>query len=317
METVRLATMAMATRFELVVGGEQGQPWLRAAGEEALAEIRRLHDRLSFYSASSDIARINRLASDAPVPVEAGLFRLLQACQRLHECTSGAFDVTVGPLMRCWGFAADREVPPPESEIRDVLLRVGMSHVHLDKEERSVRFDRQGIEIDLGGVGKGYAIDEALWLLRDAGVTNAFLHGGTSSMKAMGDSLDGPGWSVAISAPTDGQSRETSDQVLAVATLRDRALAVSDRRGKWYVSNAEIVGHVIDPRTGRPAGGTDLAVVELESAAEADALSTALLVMTPEERVAVLDRFTGVRTLIASGGSGSPPLIDHSDFPGP
>ncbi|MDX1740185.1 MAG: FAD:protein FMN transferase, partial [Rhodothermales bacterium] len=117
MQTVRLAAMAMATRFELVVRGGRDPAWLRAAGEEALAEIHRLNDRLSFYSSSSDVARVNRLASREPVSVDAALFRLLEACRRLHRDTGGAFDVTVGPLMRCWGLADKTPRQPSDADL--------------------------------------------------------------------------------------------------------------------------------------------------------------------------------------------------------
>jgi thiamine biosynthesis lipoprotein len=317
MQTVKLAAMAMATRFELVVGGDEDPAWLRAAGEEALAEVRRLDGRLSFYSESSDVARVNRLAARDAVPVDTALFRLLLDCKRLHQATDGAFDVTVGPLMRCWGFAGQSPARPSLDDLRAVMDGVGMHHVQLDEANRTVSFGVEGVEIDLGGVGKGFAIDEATWLLTEAGVEHAFLHGGTSSMRAWGRSPDGPSWAVAISAPLTRPDGVVSDQVLAVPRLVNRSLGVSDVRGKGFMTATGFAGHVLDPRTGQPVQGAGLAAVEAETAMEADALSTAMLVANPRERQTMIDRFPGIRSLLAGEDHDGTPVVLHSDFPAP
>ncbi len=315
MQMVKLAAMAMATRFELVVRGEKDPAWLRAAGEEALAEIQRLDSRLSFYSSSSDVARLNRLASREPVAVDSALFRLLLSCQRLHQATDGAFDVTVGPLMRSWGLAGQMPGEPSGDDLRIVMSRVGMHHVQLDEASRTVAYDVDGVEIDLGGVGKGFAIDEAAWLLREAGIEHAFLHGGTSSMRAWGYSPDGPHWTVAISAPMTRCDGPPSDHVLAVPDLENRALGVSDVRGKGFMTTTGFAGHVLDPRSGQPVKGAGLAAVEADSAAEADALSTALLVADAGARRRIVDRFPGVRSLVAKEDENGRVAVLHSDFP--
>jgi thiamine biosynthesis lipoprotein len=317
MQTVRLAAMAMATRFELVVRGEEDPVWLRAAGEEALAEIHRLHDRLSFYSPTSDVARINRLAFREPVVVSIELFRLLSACRRLHTATLGAFDVTVGPLMRSWGFVSGKGAEPSETDLQAALSRVGTKHLRLDERDRTVRFDVEGAEIDLGGVGKGFAIDEAVRVLEDVGVKHAFLHGGTSSIRAMGDSPDGPHWTVAISAAAAETADAAHEDVIAVPIMANSALGVSDVRGKGFRTDAGFVGHVLDPRTGRPVRSVGLAAVEAGSAMEADALATALLILSREERRKIRESIPGLRFLVASGEAGASPTVEHSDFPLP
>ena len=152
---VRLAIEAMATRFELVLplDAEDGGPRLRAIGEEALAEIVRLESRLSAFGPASDISWINAYASDRAVRVELALFALLQRCFALSAATAGAFDITVGPLMRAWRSGED---------IESARARVGYQHVELEPRRSTIRFARSGMSIDLGAVGKGYAIDEAI-----------------------------------------------------------------------------------------------------------------------------------------------------------
>ena len=261
----------MACRFELVLQGEDG-PWLRAAGEEALAEIERLEERLSRFRSTSDVSRVNAHAAREPVRVGGEVFALLQRSMCLYEQTDGAFDLTVAPLMQAWGFYDDGGHMPDPEELAAAQQRTGMHLVELDGGRQTVRFVREGMEIDLGAIGKGYAIDEAVSILREAGVGSAFLHGGTSTMYGIGRPLDGDHWSVAIVDP------EVPERVVAVVPIQDRSLAVSAVSGKAFEAGGTRYGHVLDPRLGRPIRGAVLAAVAGDSAAESDALSTALLV---------------------------------------
>ena len=276
MKTVRLALEAMATRFELVLHGDD-EVRLRAAGEEALAEIQRLDAQLSFYRPSSEISRINAQAATGPVRVEPRLFRLLQTARRLHTETGGAFDLTVAPLMRCWGFTGNTgRLPEPEA-LAEARRLTGMHLVTLDEADFTVAFARPGVQLDLGAIGKGYAIEEAARILIDAGVRSAFLHGGTSTIHAIGDGDDGQRWNVALPYPdTDAK---TDNDVLAVVPLEHEALSVSAVWGKAFVVDGATYGHVLDPRSGRPVEGALLAAVAGPSATDCDALSTALLVL--------------------------------------
>ncbi|HEX7070547.1 MAG TPA: FAD:protein FMN transferase, partial [Rhodothermales bacterium] len=151
----------------------------------------------------------------------------------------------------------------------------GMHLVRLDRERRTISFERPGVMIDLGGIGKGYAVDEAIGILREAGVERAFLHGGTSTSYGLGTPPDGLAWNVSIDAPADVADADAS---LAVADLRDASLSVSAVWGKAFTFGGREYGHVIDPRLGEPVEGAVLTAVVCESATEADALSTALLV---------------------------------------
>ena len=278
MKTVRLALEAMATRFELVLHGDD-EVRLRAAGEEALDEIRRLEAQLSFYRPSSQISRINTRAADGPVRVEPRLFRLLQTAQRLHAATDGAFDLTVAPLMRCWGFAGGTGRQPDPEALAEARSRTGMHLVTLDEDTYSVAFERPGVMLDLGAIGKGYAIEEAAWILEEAGVEHAFLHGGTSTIHTLGTPLDGTRWTVAIPHPDADPAAPDEDDVLAVVALNDEALSVSAVWGKAFEANGKTYGHVLDPRSGYPVSGAVLTAVAGPSATTCDALSTALLVL--------------------------------------
>jgi thiamine biosynthesis lipoprotein len=301
-DTVCLAIEAMATRFELVlpVDPDQepddgiGERRLRGIGEEALDEIVRLEARLSSYRAASDVCWINMHANEREVKVEPTLFALLQRCVALSEATDGAFDITVGPLMRAWRFTTgqgdarpERPLPSP-GLIADARLRVGYQNLNLDPHRSTIRFGRSGMSIDLGAAGKGYAIGAAVQSLRDQGITRALLHGGTSSIHAIGAPPDGDTWKIAW-APGSESPRTYQ--------LRDAALSVSATAGKAFVSNGQLYGHVIDPRTGWPTCAATSALVMGPEPLECDALSTALLVLGEEWLPTLRARFpeyTGV-----------------------
>lgn len=316
MTTVTLARNAMATRFEIVLHGEDPVA-LRAAGEEALDEVERLEARLSLFRPASEIAHVNARAAKELVRVTPEVFRLLEQAQRLTEETGGAFDITIAPLVRLWGFWGDqRGVPAPE-ELDRVRALVGMHQVLLDPEDLTVRFAQPGVMLDLGAIGKGYAIERAAALLREGGVSAGLLHGGTSTVYALGHPPGADCWRVAVTNPraqegaspvADPSSAGERSPPVATALLRDESMSVSAVWGRCFAAGGEVFGHVLDPRTGRPTTRAALTAVVLGSATETDALSTALLTLGP----AGLDRLAalrpGARALLIRGGAEGFPL---------
>lgn len=307
---VQVARNAMATRFEVVLHGKDPVS-LRAAGEEALDEIERLESKLSLYRPDSEIARVNSRAAREPVRVSADLFQLLQHARRLHDETEGACDITVGPLMRAWGFMAEAGHLPDPEELAMARSSVGMQLLQLDTEHHCVRFSKPGVMLDLGAVGKGYAIEKAAEILREAGVESALIHGGTSTVCGLGAPPGEDAWKVAIESPPQ-KTTHASGSVIAIVPLRDNALSVSAVWGKSFLDSNITYGHVIDPRTGKPAQRALLAAVSTTSATESDALSTALLTLgsggekligslRSDIRTLVLQRTENVNSLSAQG----------------
>jgi thiamine biosynthesis lipoprotein len=320
MHAITLACHAMATRFELVLHGPDPAA-LRAAGEEAVQEIERLEARLSLYRPESEIAHLNARAAREPVRVTPDLFALLQQARRLHEETEGAFDITIGPLVRCWGFMGGAQGRCPDAEeLAQARARVGMDKVRLEAETLTVEFEREGMILDLGAIGKGYAVERAAELLREAGVASALLHGGTSTVYALGQPPGAEGWMVAIVNPEQGESAETlspnlpaadsrgrgvgARAPLATVPLKDEAMSVSAVWGRSFEEGGRRFGHVLDPRTGEPARRAVLTAVVLPSATETDALSTALLVRGAEGHEGVARLRPGMRTLVAAESEG-------------
>ncbi len=291
---VTLARHAMATRFELVLHGENPVS-LRAAGEEALDEIDRLEAQLSLYRGSSEIAHINARAAKEPVRVSPPLFTLLLQAQALSRETKGAFDVTVAPLVRCWGFMGDSGRLPNPAALTEAREKVGMHLVQLNPDDFTVRFACAGVMVDLGAIGKGYAIEKAAEILREAGVASALIHGGTSTVQAIGRPPGAECWTVAIAHPLPSSSAAT----LVNVPLVDEALSVSAVWGKAFRAEGKTFGHVLDPRTGAPVQGAVMAVVVLPSATESDALSTAMLILGKAGHHALASFRPEMRSLLA------------------
>ena len=297
MQTVAVARNAMATRFEIVLHGGDS-PALRAAGEEALDEIQRIEAQLSLYQPTSEVSRVNARAAREAVRVTPELFRLLQQAKQLNRETGGAFDITIAPLVRCWGFMGGTGQMPSPAALAEARGAVGMNLVEMDEGNFTVRFTQEGAMLDFGAIGKGYAVGRAAELLREAGVTSALVNGGTSTVYALGQPPDLDSWKVAIELPAEspGEKREH----LATVPLRDEAMSVSAVWGKSFEADGRTLGHVLDPRTGEPAAKALLAAVALPSALETDALSTALLVLGTKGIEQLAGLREGIRLLAAN-----------------
>jgi thiamine biosynthesis lipoprotein len=300
---VRIQRRAMATHFEVLL--PLGTPDAVAAGEAALDEIDRLEDQLTVYRDTSEVSRLNARACTGPVPVEEGLFDLLRLAARVSAETDYAFDVTAGALIKAWGFFRGPRRVPADAEVRQALQRVGMRHVALEAEARTVRFDRPGLEINLGSIGKGYALDRAAALLRrDWKISSGVLHGGHSSVYAMGSEPGtGRGWPVAIRHPGQEGGR------LAVVYLRDRALGTSAATFQYLEHRGRKLGHILDPRTGWPAEGLASASVLATTAAEADALATAFFILGADRARAYCTAHPEIGAVLLSPGEATPVVL--------
>jgi len=291
------ARNAMATRFEIVLPGEH-HARLRAAAEEAFDEIDRLEAQLSLFRPSSEIANVNARAATEGVRVSVETVHLLEHAARLSAETVGAFDLTIAPLMRAWGFLnGSGHLPEPEA-LAAARACVGMNLVQLDAAARTVRFLRPGVMLDLGAIGKGYAVGCAAELLREVGITSALIHGGTSTACAIGHPPEADAWKIAVEYPRT--SPEQPAPLLANFELRDEALSMSAGWGKSFHAHGRDYGHVLDPRTGEPSRNALLAVVVTGSATETDALSTALLTLGPEGIDQISKLRPGLRALVVA-----------------
>ena len=298
-QRLRVARTAMACEFEVHLNAGQYRH-ATAAAMAALDVVDDLEAQLSVYRDDSELSEINRAAAAGPLEVEPQLFELLLQCRQLYELTSGAFDITAGPLTRTWGFYRRQGRIPDEQEIAAALTRVGMQHVTLDPDARTIRMAADA-ELNLGGIGKGYALDRAVEKLLAAGVNDFVMHGGRSSLFAHGVAGGSPsdgGWLVNVLHPL------VRGKTLAQVRVRDRGLSTSGSGAQFFRSGGQRYGHILDPRSGHPAAGMLSVTVTAPTAAQADALSTAMYVLGVDAAREICETLPSVAALLVFPGKG-------------
>lgn len=289
-DTIRLETRAMGCPWCVIM--EPGPPEQVLKASAALEVVHALDAQLSVYQEESEVSRLNRRAADEPQRVEEGLFQLLIECRRLTDETSGAFDAAARALILLWRRCRQAGRLPDEAEINVARSMSGMQHVALDEESLNVQFARPGVGLDFGAIGKGHAIDRGDAALREQGLQNFLLHGGHSSLLARGTHHGLAGWPVGIKNPL------FTEQRYATLLLRDRAMSTSGSNIQYFRHQGRRYGHILDPRTGWPAEGLLSVTVLAETAAEADALSTAFYVMGLEKALDYCDNHPLIGALL-------------------
>jgi FAD:protein FMN transferase len=281
---------AMNTRFSMVLVG------IDAGKAEALANCaeRELHscERLmSRFIADSPVSELNRHAGEKAVEPPEALWEILTLCRDYWQRTRGAFDITQWPLNQLWRSHLERGAEPADEAITQARQQAGMHRLDLDSNSHAVRFQSKGMSIDLGGFGKGYALERLANMFRAEGIEKAFLSFGESSVTVLGTHPHGSTWPVGISnmfAPL--QTVHTFH--LCEASLSSSGTAPYNRMGP-----ARLLGQIINPHTGCPIEGYRTLSVASHSAIEAEVLSTALLVTPEQERASLLSGFSAFSAL--------------------
>jgi thiamine biosynthesis lipoprotein len=257
----------MATAFEIIIIHKDACYAQRAAWA-AFYELDKLEQQLSRFVENSDISRINNLAANQPLQIGPAAFECLQLCDSLYAQTNGAFDITIGSLMDCWLSEDKTTRTPSKEQLKQARQRTGLHLIKLDETKHTIRTLTSHVQIDLGGIGKGYAVDQMAKLLGDWSIDAALIHGGYSSVLALGRPHGTKGWHLTLSNPANRKL------TLAHLYLQDRAVGGS---------GLEKGPHIIDPRKAQPVRGKRAAWACAPTAAAADALSTAFMVMPPDQ----------------------------------
>ena len=258
---------AMATTFEIIVQSKDAN-YANKAAIAAFDELDRLEQQLSRYIENSDISRINHLTQGRTIRIGLSAFDCLSTAKDIHNQTHGAFDVTIGSLYDCWIDENKENKKPTNDVISSAKRCTGINFLKLDETDYSVKLLSEKVCIDLGGIGKGYALDQMVQLFYDWSIDKALIHGGYSTIVTLNPPDGRKGWPVNISNP------EKPSEILARFDLANCALSVSGLQKGL---------HIIDPRTVQPVHATLAAWALAETAAEADALSTAFMVMNHQE----------------------------------
>lgn len=273
------------------------------AFEAAFDEVDRLEEALSNYRDTSELSRINRLAGSQAVTTDPEVFGLLQTSLDYSKKTDGAFDITVGPLMKAWGFFRASGHYPSQAELDTAKAKIGWQNVGLDATNRTVHFGKQGMELDLGAIGKGYTVDRMVNVLREAGIQSALVDAGSSTLYALGAPPGKRGWTVRV--PRPGHRDETVSTVL----LRDASLSTSGNYEKFFRLNGHVYCHILNPHTGAPVQGMLQTSVIAHDGTTTDALSTSMFVLGPQAGKALLSTFSGAAGFWITGDTVSSQIV--------
>lgn len=284
--------MGTAVSVEIITGAPETQPEIV---EKLWAEAERLEKIFSLYITESEISRINREAGRHPVSVSREMMEVLQRAEEIGRITGGAFDISIGPLMRIWGFFPEREGRIPTSlEIEKIMAQVGWRLIELDRSAETILLLKPGMEIDLGALAKGYVVDKLVKILRQEGIRRALVNAG-GDIFCLGDSPGGQDWKIGMEHPRD------EGDILKVFKVKNRAIATSGDYRNYFIRSNLRYSHIIDPHTGFPSNSKVVEVsVMAPDCMTADALATAMFVMGAEKGIELLNTLEEVEGIIVT-----------------
>jgi len=299
-----LLTLSTAARAEWVERVEDGimgtritvELWAenRATGEAAIdaviAEMNRIDEAMSTYKPTSELSLVNQRAAAEPVKIGTELFTLLTTALQYSRDTDGAFDITYASVGYLYDFRHHKR--PDEASIKQALPAIDYHHVLLDPKTQTVRFSQQGVRIDLGGIGKGHAVDRGIAVLQGRGITRALVTAGGDS-RIIGDRFGQP-WVVGIRHP------DRKDEVIARIPLEDAAFSTSGDYERYFDENGVRYHHIIDPHTGHSASKVRSATIIGPTATRTDGLSKTAFVLGPERALEIYNRLDDIDAILVT-----------------
>jgi FAD:protein FMN transferase len=296
----------MGTRIAVELWHDE-VPQGEAAIDAVMAEMHRIDRLMSHYKPDSQLSRINTHASQAPVVVDRELFDLIAQSLRFSEITEGAFDISYASVGYLYDYR--KRTKPTDPQIRAALRGVDWRHIRLDEARCSVYFERPGMRIDLGGIGKGHAVDRGIAILRGLGLQHAAVSAGGDT-RIIGDRFGKP-WIVGIRHPDD------KDKVVTRIPLVDTAMSTSGDYERYFDEKGTRYHHIINPRTGHSASQVRSATILGPTATQTDGFSKTAFVLGPEKTLQIIESQPGFdAVLICNDGRVlyskglAPPAID-------
>ena len=286
----RVFRYLMGTSVQVqAIGGDEGGR--RAAIDEAFAAMAEVDRLMSNYRSDSELSHVNREGGRGPVVVSEPMLRVLEAAQRISVSSDGAFDVTVGPLVRLWGFHDKIPHVPSAAELAAVRPRVGYRHLLIDSAQHTVRFAQAEMELDLGGIAKGFAVELAAGVLRAHHLGGFIDAGGNQYM--VGTPPGKPAWTIGIRNP------DVAGKLIGVIDVTGGSVSTSADDANFLVAQGRTYGHLLDPRTLQPSTASLSATIVSEDGTIADAMSKAAFLLGPDRGMALIDATPGMGGVIA------------------
>ncbi len=295
--------------FSRVVVSARSARQANACIEAAFAVQDRVNTLMSYQREDSELNAVNRRAFEEPVAVDPMTFEVLQQAVHFSKLSEGAFDVTVGPLMDLWRKAGESNEPPTEQALAEARAKVGYDKLILDDEKKTVRFAVPGMRIDLGGIGKGYAVDKAVEAMQKRGALGGMVDLG-GNIRCFGRPPHGqPYWRVGLQDPNVAPNEMGASKPLLVLALTNESVATSGDYRRFVTVQGEKQSHILDTRTGQGARALVSDTIIAPDATTADALSTAVNVLGPEKGLALIDRLPGIEAILIPAGSAGKPVF--------
>ena len=262
----------------------------QGSGEDFVAafdEMKRIEKLMNVHDPESEISRVNKLADKPPVKVSKEIFMVLKEALEYSRLTSGTFDVSIRPLSRLWGEKGKLKEVPEAREIEKKLPLVNYKNIILNERNQTIEFERKRMAIDLGGVAKGYAVDQAIEVLKKRGIEAALINAG-GDIRVMGKRA----WKVGLQHPRKG------NEVLAVIRLKDQAIATSGDYQRYFIKEGKRYHHIINPETGYPAIECMSVTIIASQAIQADILATSIFILGSEKGMELIESLEGVEGII-------------------
>lgn len=265
--------------------------------EGALDEMERMDRIMSNYKNDSELSKVNKKAAKSPVPCNAELLDVIEQSQYYSELSGGAFDITVSPIVALWGFFSEKGHMPPDKEIEKVLPAVSYKNIVINKSNDSKKpatifLKNTQTQIDLGAIGKGYAVDMALEIIRKYGINNGCINLG-GNIYVLGTPPGKNAWKIGIQHPRN------RDEIVGYLELENEATATSGDYERFFEFNGKRYSHIINPQTGRPVSGTIATTIVAPSGTEVDALSTIVFVLGREKGMELIKKIPNADAMIA------------------
>jgi thiamine biosynthesis lipoprotein len=299
---IERAFFTMGTTVTISAYGES-RNHINHAVTKAFQAIRRCDNLMSLYKPESDLCRLNRSGGRETVCIDESVVEILHQAKHFHDLSDGAFDVTIEPLMRLWGFRNEKELPvrtPSDKEILAAMDAVGFENIFFEKENR-MGLLHPDAQVDLGGIAVGYSVDAAANVLRREGIESAFInHSGDAY--ALGAPPECEGWEIGIPNPLN------TYELVSNFSVRDKAISTSGNYEKTVKIHGRPFGHILDPRTGKPGDVTLSTTLIADFAITADALSTGMFCLDEDHQAALVNRVRGVELIRIKGDKASPEI---------
>lgn len=268
----------------------------KEAVEEGFKRLNEINEMASVNINTSDVYKINSFSGIDFVKVHPEILKMIETSIKYSELSDGAFDITIGPIINLWGIGTDNERLPSEEEIKTELLLVGYGKIIINKNDNSVKLERKGMAIDLGGIAKGFAADEVLKIYRKYNIENGLINLGSSSIYALGKNKDNDNWGVGIKHPRS----ENSNEYMGVINLSNESLSTSGDYERYFIKDNKRYHHIINPKTGYPVDNgviSDTIVIDddmQDSGMLADLLTTTVFTLGPEKGLKLINNLPGV-----------------------